>query len=185
MNYKYAGIGNGFDDFLRLNIPLMKELNFKVVCRNLVEIEQGAAVNRIFDYTDFLGYGEHSSGRSPSTAVYLRSNNLNLPAFTLAPEGMFAKIAGALSGQDINFEAHPAFSKSYLLGGDDEPQIRQLFNSSLLAFYEQNPGLTVSGAGNQLVWFRDAKLFDADKYEDLLAESVKMLQLFEAASARR
>jgi hypothetical protein len=186
MNYKYAGIADGFDDFLRLNIPLMKELNFQVICGNLVEIEQGEAVIRIFDYTDFRGRTEYgAAGRLPSTAIYLRSDKLNLPAFTLTPEGMLAKIGGALGGQDIDFETNPAFSKSYRLRGADEARIRQIFNSSLLAFYEQNPGLTVSGAGNQFVWFRDAKLIAPEKYEDLLAESIKMLQFFEAASAGR
>ncbi len=56
--------------------------------------------------------------------IYFRSPALNLPQFALRPENLFDKIGDVFGGQDIDFESHPKFSKSYSLRGSDEQKVR-------------------------------------------------------------
>jgi hypothetical protein len=68
----------------------------------------------IFDYRFTTGSGKHSHTHRHTVALF-ESDRLRLPRFTLRPEGLFHKLGSFLGYQDIDFEAHPAFSDAYLL----------------------------------------------------------------------
>jgi hypothetical protein len=174
-NWKYSGLGAGFGDDLHKNFPYFKN-SPAVISKNLVQGEINGATFRIFDCGTKFG-----RDFSFKTTVFVESNSLNLPSFSLSPE----KFGGIFGGQDIDFETHPEFSKSYLLKSDDENLIRRLFDNSVLNFYGQNPGLTVLGNANQLLFFRgnDFEL-TPPQFKKLLDEALKTLHVFEAASRR-
>ena len=61
----------------------------------------------------------------------------------MRPEGMFDKIGSALGFQDIDFESHELFSRSFVLQGSNEEAIRQYFDQSVLDFFAAKPGISV------------------------------------------
>ncbi|MGH9932076.1 MAG: hypothetical protein ACREA9_22980 [Pyrinomonadaceae bacterium] len=107
----------------------------------------------VFDYQYVVGSGKNRSTYNQSVA-YFEPRSLNLPFFSLRPEGIFHKLISALGYQDIDFGNRPDFSSKYLLRGSDEQGVRNLFSDALLGFYEMNPGASTDGGGNQLFIFR-------------------------------
>lgn len=120
--------------------------------KNIMYGESNGVKAALFDYIYTVGHGKHSQTHYQSV-VYFEPRSLNLPLFSLRPEGFLHKIITAFGYQDIDFGNRPTFSQQYLLRGADEPAIRQTFNDGLLAFYEANPGMCTDGGGSQLFVF--------------------------------
>ncbi|MEC9473853.1 MAG: hypothetical protein VX584_04130, partial [Actinomycetota bacterium] len=70
----------------------------------------------------------------------LDAEDLQLPTFVIRPENLFHKIGSTFGYQDIDFDAHPTFSKRYLLRGPDEEAIRNTFTDEFLSSYERHKG---------------------------------------------
>ena len=62
------------------------------------------------------------------------------------------------------------FSKRYLLRGDNEESIRNLFNTRVLEYYEQRLGMSMEGDGVKLIYYRSSKRVPPDKIQDFLQE---------------
>ena len=150
--------------------------------KNMFKGQAGGADVKIFEFEYRFGGGTRATIRE-QTIVHFRSSKLNLPQFSLRPEGALSKIGSALGSQDIDFETHPEFSKSYLLRGDEQG-IRKIFDNSILAFYEKKTGVMTMGAGDQLVYFRDGVRISPQAIKDLLDEALKVFRMFEAASPK-
>ncbi len=88
------------------------------------------------------------------TVVFLRLAGKQFPTFELLPEGFWHQAGLAFDLRDIDFEAHPSFSESYVLRGQDEGTVRALFHSGLLSFFEQQRGWNVEGAGEWLAVYK-------------------------------
>jgi hypothetical protein len=114
------------------------------------EIDGGRAA--VFDYYYVTGSGKNRSTHN-QTVVYFQSRQLQLPLFSLRPENVFHKVFGALGYQDIDFAQRPDFSKRYLLRGQDEQNIRQVFSDRVLAFFETNPQRISTDAGADQLFF--------------------------------
>ncbi len=56
--------------------------------------------------------------------------------FSFDSESFFHKIRNIIGYKDIDFDTHPNFSKNYLLNGEDENAIRNVFNEGVLYFFE-------------------------------------------------
>jgi len=109
----------------------------------------------VFDYQYTRGSGEGSRTYRQSV-FYAYHEDLHLPRFRLHPENAFFHgIAKAFGMQDINFESHPKFSRSYLLRGQDEAQVRLRFHPGVLSFLEQYPNYCAEGAGAHLILWQD------------------------------
>jgi len=113
----------------------------------------------VFDYQYTSGSGEGSRTYRQSV-FYAYHEDLHLPRFRLHPENaLFHGIAKAFGMQDINFESHPKFSRSYLLRGQDEAQVRLRFHPGVLGFWEQHPNYCAEGAGAHLIlWQNDRQV---------------------------
>lgn len=113
----------------------------------------------VFDYQYTRGSGKSSSTYRQSV-FYAYHEDLHLPRFRLHPENAFFHgIAKAFGMQDINFESHPKFSRSYLLRGQDEAQVRLRFHPGVLSFLEQYPNYCAEGAGAHLIlWQNDRQV---------------------------
>ncbi len=83
----------------------------------------------------------------------------------------------ALGYQDIDFGQRPEFSKSYLLRGQDEMAIRQVFNDRLLSFYESYSGTCTDAGGNQLLVFRAGYRFKPEEIQNYIAIALNVLSL--------
>ena len=121
--------------------------------KNLIYGETNGVKAAVFDYVYVTGGGKHQQTHHQSV-VYFEPSNLNLPFFSLRPENFLHKFIAALGYQDIDFGNRPTFSSQYLLRGNDEAAIRNMFSAALLAFYETNPGIGTDGGGNQIFIFR-------------------------------
>lgn len=113
----------------------------------------------VFDYQYTSGSGEGSRTYRQSV-FYAYHEDLHLPRFRLHPENAFFHgIAKAFGMQDINFESHPKFSRSYLLRGENEAQVRLRFHPGVLSFLEQYPNYCAEGAGAHLIlWQNDRQV---------------------------
>jgi len=130
----------------------------------------------IMDYQFTTGGGKNSS-TSLQTVILFRSEKLNLPAFILRPEHFFHKIGAAFGYQDINFPSHPVFSKQYLLQGENEQPIRDLFTDDLLGFYTQRKGFCTEAAGDQLIFYRFGKKAKPERIKDFMQEGFGLFGL--------
>jgi hypothetical protein len=128
----------------------------------------------LFDYHYTTSSGRHNQNHR-QTAVLLETDRLKLPCFSLRPEHVFHRLAGALGYQDIDFEHHPAFSEAYLLQGPDEAAIRSLFDEEMLGYFARHPGLCVEGEGSRLIVYRADKRVDPAQLRDLVEEGLDVL----------
>ena len=54
---------------------------------------------------------------------------------------------------DIDFDAHPQFSKKYLLRGTDDEKVRDLFRHDVLDIFEDIEGVSVEGLRDQFIYY--------------------------------
>lgn len=123
--------------------------------RNLLRRTDGAMRRLFFDYLYVTGGGQHSQSHRLSLAAFEVESEL--PVFALRPEHLLHKIGSAFGFQDIDFDASPEFSRRYLLRGEDEDAVRTLFGPSVRAFFDRQPGWSIEGGGNWLVFYRHGK----------------------------
>ncbi len=140
-----------------------------------MEGEANNAELAIFDYQYTTGGGQ-SSHTYRQSVFCIWSPKLYLPQFSMRPEGIFHKIGGAFGYQDIDFDSHPEFSKKYLLRGDNEASIRQLFNNNVLTNIESQQKISIEGGGNQLVFYK--KRIKPDDIESFMDEGFRFFKLF-------
>ena len=134
----------------------------------------------VFDYSYVTGSGKHRHTWRHSVACF-QLDGTSLPAFSLRPEGIFAKIGGMFGYQDIDFTHNPTFSKQYLLRGQDESAIRALFRDDVLDFYAAQPGLSTEVNGNYLVFYRHASRVEPSTIRSFIEEGLRVLEFFQPA----
>ena len=110
----------------------------------------------LFDYAYTTASGEHHS-RHTQTVVAFEHESLSLPKFTLSTEGLFNKIGAAIGFQDIDFDEHSEFSKSFVLKGEDEPAIRNFFDRDKLEFFAQRKKSYIETAHSFFIYTRDGR----------------------------
>jgi hypothetical protein len=147
--------------------------------KNVVYGQLNGAKSALFDYQYTVGHGKHRHTYTQSV-LYFETPKLQLPQFTLSPEGFMHKLISALGYQDIDFGNRPEFSKKYLLRGPNEVEVRKVFQDHVLAFYEANQGLQTEGGGNQLFVYRlGYRVPPAEAGQYLQWGSGSILQLFQ------
>ena len=130
----------------------------------------------IFDYRYVTGGGKHSHTWL-HTVVCFRFDGEPLPSFALRPENLFHKIGALFGYQDIDFKSHSTFSKNYLLRGEDEAAIREVFTPDLLDFYAEQTGICTEGSGNVLLVYRE-KRAEPSKIGDFMEEGFGVYSAF-------
>ena len=158
------------------NFPLFSQGRSKKI-KNMLHGETSEVEVGIFDFRYTTGGGK-SSHTYRQTVAYFRSTDLNCPDFALRPEHLFHRIGGVFGYQDIDFESHPLFSKSYLLRGNSEHKIRNLFNEEALAFFEHQSGLSVEGNGERLIFYRASKRVEPGEIRSFFKEGFRVYGLF-------
>jgi hypothetical protein len=161
----------GLERFTLFNQGHSKQIN------NFMYGEASGTKAAVFDYVYVTGHGKHRQTHYQSV-VYLEPVNLNIPHFSLRPEGILTKIFTAFGYQDIDFGQRPEFSKQYILRGPDEQAIRRTFNDGLLSFYETYPGTCTDGGGNQLFVYRGGYRFQPQEIQSYVGLGLNVLNLF-------
>ena len=145
--------------------------------RNLIYGDTDEAELAIFDYQYTVGSGKNSRTYRQSVAL-MRSRQLQLPQFELKPQGFFHAIGKLFGYQDIDFDHHPRFSKTFILRGQDASRIRAAFPSSVLSFLEERPTTNLEACGHELIYYRQGKRVKPEQIRGLMAEGFTMLQQF-------
>ncbi len=131
----------------------------------------------VFDYSYVTGSGKHRHTWR-QTVVCFQIDGAGLPTFSLGPENVWHKIGTWFGYQDINFASHPLFSKNYLLRGQAEEAIRNLFTEEVLAFYETNPKLTTEGDQDRLLVYRHSVRVEPSAIRSLLEDGLNVVNAF-------
>ena len=84
--------------------------------------------------------------------------------------------------QGIELEGQLAFSKMYVLRGDDPDAVRQLFNKQIVKFFESYSGLNCQAAGPQLLVWKPRKRLKPEQIAGFLEQSLELLALVHAAA---
>jgi len=124
----------------------------------------------LFDYRYTINAGQSSQTFRQTVALF-EAPTTTFPAFALRPEHLFHKLGQVFGYRDIDFDAHPEFSKRYLLRGTDENRIRRLFSSDVLRHLERLQGISVEAAGEQLIYYRSGKRVPPDDIPAFLEEA--------------
>ena len=153
--------------------------------RNLLRGKAGGLEVAIFDYSYATGSGKNKRTWR-QTVLAFEIDDAHLPSFSLRPEFWFHKVGQWLGYKDIDFEAHPKFSKKYLLrSGEREEDVRALFNDRVLEYYEGHPNVCTEGCGGRLVYYRAQKRIDPAEVRTFLEDGFEVLALFRPPKERR
>ena len=145
--------------------------------RNYLAGESDGGRFAVFDYSYVTGDGK-TQRTWRQTVLHVHSPRLDLPLFSLRPENLLHRIGGLVGYQDIDIEGHPAFSREYLLRGQDESSIRAVFEPDVVAFFEANGERCTTGAGPDLLLWRAATLASAEEVPALLDQGRDLLARF-------
>jgi hypothetical protein len=134
----------------------------------------------IFDYQCTIGQGQ-GSRTDRQALIYFSSPGLDLPLFSLRPQGLFDKVGTVFGSQDINFESDQTgaeFSKKYLLRGKDEQKVRELFTPEVLDFFAGQDGVSTEGRRSRLIFYRDGERLKPEDTPAFLEEGLEVFRLF-------
>lgn len=148
--------------------------------RSFFNVMHGEAHGRelyVFDYKYTTGSGKNSSTHRQTVAAYLAGKD-DLPQFELRPEHFFHKIGSLFGYQDIDFGTNPGFSKSYLLRGKDERDVRGVFRQDVLYHFESKPGWCVESSGRWLVIYRSSKRVDPEQMRAFVDDADTIVSIF-------
>lgn len=112
------------------------------------------------------------------TVLLFKSNKVTFPSFLLCPERFSHKISSLFGYQDIDFESNPIFSKAYLLRGEDENSIRNLFGKELLRFLEKNQYLWIETCENELLYCKNVHV-KPSQIKTYLENGLAIFNMFE------
>lgn len=145
--------------------------------QNLIRGHEAGAQVEVFDYRFRVGSGKNAQTHV-QTVVLITSTKLSLSSFMLLPENFLHAIGNFFGYRDIDFQDYPDFSKRYLLRGDDESQIRQIFNYRVIPWYEARNSVSTEGVGHCLIYYYAGKRQTPEKWRSLLSEAVEAYQHF-------
>ena len=134
----------------------------------------------IFGYRYKTGSGKHQHTHQ-QTVISFQSPHLSLPEFELRPEHVFHKIGQAFGYKDIDIASHPEFSKRYVLRGQNEAAIREMFTPELLEFLESQKGVSIEAPNNQLIYYRAGKRIKPENVRSFMEEGFRVYVLLKQA----
>lgn len=108
--------------------------------------------------------------------IHWRLDGASLPHFTLVPANTYLFRVGR-THTDVDFPEDSAFSKAYVLGGQDQAAIRALFTAERRAALAAAPGQHVAAGGHDLFWWHDGRLPRSNSFDGFLNEGDRVLRL--------
>ena len=142
-----------------------------MICGDTEEMLMG-----VCDYRYTVGGGKNSHTYNQSIAFF-QAPDLHLPLFELRPRSFFHGLGRIFGQKGIDFEAHPRFSKNYLVLGPDEERLRALFDFELLTALEQKEEICLQGRNQDFVFFRHATLVEPRELKELMREGFEFFQM--------
>jgi hypothetical protein len=138
----------------------------------------GGVKVQLFDHKYTTGGDSRISHTWTQTVLLFESARLQLPAFSLRPQGAWDGVADLFGQQDIELEASPEFSKAYVLQGLDEDQVRAIISEPAVAYCNRHPDLWVEGWGGQLVYYHKGCRMKSEEIPGFFQEGLDVLDLW-------
>jgi len=148
--------------------------------KNVLKAETEDTSLAIFDYQFTTGSGKNTTTHK-FTAASMERPNMQLPHFIVRPEGFIDRIGSAMGFQDIDFEQHPAFSRMFVLQGENETAIRAFFDKRVMDLFVTRRDALVEAGGSMLT-FRKKGRQSPDKMAEFMGEAYDFLNAFERQS---
>lgn len=134
--------------------------------KNVIQGNMHGRSFAVFEQTYRTGHERTYDVSQTLFAVEVR--DMNLPLFCLEPDSFEKFLSFNFKRLDIDFHTHPNFSRQYLLYGQDERTIRNLFQPPVLAFYEQYPLFTTVAGGKYLVIYQGGHVCEPNEIVERL-----------------
>jgi len=137
----------------------------------------------IFDYSYTTGSGKSSTTWTQTVVAF--SLEIWLPFFELHPESFLDRVADVVIHKDVDFTSHPEFSRRYLLRGNEQEKICELFSPALLTFLEGLDSATkwhIEGDGYVLIFYCSDTLVAPEEILPLLEKTSSIAKNFIACS---
>jgi MFS superfamily sulfate permease-like transporter len=100
--------------------------------------------------------GAQPTSKRYSTTTLLVNNILkSIPEFELRKEDQLDRLKQYIGIDDIDFGDYPVFSSKYLLKGNEEDKIRELFTPELIRFLEENDNYIIESKHQDLLIYTE------------------------------
>jgi hypothetical protein len=132
---------------------------------------------RIFDFRYTISSGQ-ASQRYSQSVFFVQSKELGLPRFYLQPEHFFHRVKSWIGMNDIDFDHHPDFSRTYHLNGDDEYLIRTTFSNKVLDYFSREQGWHAEGLNYFLIIYRAKELLPPDSLPAFGLKGMEVYRIF-------
>jgi hypothetical protein len=130
--------------------------------RNVIEGRTTESARTVvFDYLYVTGSGRDSR-RIYQTLAGFEVDATEVPDFELHPENVFSRIAQVFGSKDIDFDSAPEFSRQYVLKGDDEVGIRQVFERQAVPYLAEHTGWSVEKSGRWIAVYHAGRIVKPD-----------------------
>lgn len=144
---------------------------------NLLTSPAGDPRALLFDLSYTTG-GGNAQSRHHQTVFYAASDTLQLPAFSLRPQHFFHAIAKMFGYQDIDLTSQPRFSEMFVLRGEDETSVREVFCEAVADFFESREDVCAAATGNELLYWRAGRRAGADEIEAFVKDGMDLVARF-------
>jgi hypothetical protein len=113
------------------------------------------------------------------TAVYIQSKKTHFPNFMLKPMDIKNNMEKIFEGKDILFPDNTRFTKDYILKGNNEDQVRNLFKPHVINFFERNQDVVIETNGKGIIICFADNLVEPSNYQMFIEKILGILRLFE------
>ena len=147
--------------------------------KKVLNMLQGGSGDRrlaIFDYDYTTGHGK-GTVRWHTTVLSIGLEDAAIPQFLLRKKIINDKIMSWFRAKDIEIQGYPAFSRRYVLRGDDAEAIGALFTEPVMDFFDRNRGLSAEGGEHTLVLYRLGKRVKPEAIGDFLSTGLELVSL--------
>ena len=169
-------------------IPRMQDLTafFKIFKKghsrkayNLLRGNKEGKELLIFDYDYVTGGGKNRTVHK-QTIAEVKMQGTALPKFILGKENFFHKIGDVLGFKDIDFNTNKVFSDKFLLKGAPENGIRNIFNSNVLYYFEnQDSDINVEGHLDRIIYYKAGRRIKPNEITPFMQKSLEIANLFD------
>lgn len=135
-----------------------------------------------FEYTYWSGKYRRTSRQ---TVVSMTFAGLQLAPCHVYPESCLNFIAELLGDQDINFDDHPEFSRTFVVQSHFEEETRQMFDRTLMDFFCQDPELNFESTRTAFLLYRPGQVLSPAQIQGVMTDAYNMYQELGASQQRR
>ena len=168
------------DDGLRFEQFALASRGRSAQISNVIVADSGELRIVIFDFRYVTGSGKNKTTHR-QTVVQIESDSLALPSFTLGPENLMHRLGNFLGINDIDFAEDEEFSNRFLLHGDDEPAVRELFHADRRKALMKFTSVSIEGKGSSFIFFQKQKRWETGEIKSLMSEAFEIYGMLNAA----